>query len=110
MPSATYQRFRRAILEEQQVACVYKGHRRELCPVILGHSNGQEKVLAYQVGGSSRQGLPPGGAWKCLFLSRVEDAVLRDGPWREGSGHAGEQTCVADVDLDINIHVRRRRS
>ncbi|NNM72509.1 hypothetical protein [Enterovirga aerilata] len=109
MPSATYEVFRQAILQQKQVVCDYDGHPRELCPVILGHTSGEERVFAYQVGGSGSKGLPPGGAWRCLTLARVGRAALRDGPWREGSSHMREQTCVTEVELDINIHVRGRR-
>lgn len=108
MPSATYELFRQAILEQKQVVCSYGGHPRELCPAILGRTDGLEKVLAYQVGGSGSRGLPPDGAWKCLIVSGVLGAALHDGPWREGAGHAKEQTCVHKVELDINIHVRGR--
>ncbi len=109
MPSATYTLFRQAILGEKQVTCTYDGHRRVLCPIILGHTGGEEKVLAYQVGGTSRSGLPPGGEWRCLVLARVRDARLADGPWREGDRHTAPQSCVEEVDVDVNIHVRRRR-
>ncbi|MET0687780.1 MAG: hypothetical protein ABWY38_01040 [Methyloceanibacter sp.] len=88
---------------------VYRGHYRELCPVIIGHTRGEEKVLAFQFGGASSTKLPPGGEWRCLYLARVKDAALRDGPWREGGTHKAQQTCVEDVDLDINVHVRKRR-
>lgn len=110
MPSATYRLFREAIRTERQVFCTYDGHRRELCPVILGLRQGEERVLAYQIGGTSSQGLPSEGDWKCLKLSRIEGAALHDGLWREGPGHAAEQRCVEEVELDINIHVRRLRS
>jgi hypothetical protein len=110
MPSATYAVFRQAILNERRVECTYDGHPRELCPVILGHSKREEMVLAYQVGGTTSRGaVEAPGEWKCLRLARVKFARLQDGPWREGSGHATQQTCVDDVDLDVNIHVRRRR-
>lgn len=108
MPSATYETFRQAILQRKQVVCDYDGFSRELCPVVLGRTSGRERVLAYQVGGSGSKGLPPGGAWKCLTVSRVTRARLRDGPWQEGETHGREQTCVADVDLDINIPMRDR--
>ena len=108
-PSPAYTLFRAAMLEGRQVTCVYDGHPRELCPVILGHTKGEEKVLAYQVGGTSRSGLPPGGEWRCLTLARVDNARVRDGPWREGARHTAPQSCVEEVDVDINIHVRRRR-
>jgi hypothetical protein len=109
MPSETYRLFREAILSEKQVTCIYGGHYRELCPVIIGHTQGEEKVLAFQFGGTSSTTLPPGGEWRCLYLAPVEDAALRDGPWREGVRHRKPQACVEDVDLDINIHVRKRR-
>jgi hypothetical protein len=109
MPSGTYQIFRDAILKQKQVVCLYGGHWRELCPIIIGHTDGVEKVLAYQIGGGSNSGLPPGGEWRCLTLSQVKDAQMRDGPWREGLQHRSDQTCVKDVDIDVNIHVRKRR-
>jgi hypothetical protein len=110
MPTPAYSLFRAAILREKQVTCRYGGFHRELCPVIIGHSDGVEKVLAYQFAGGSSTRLPPGGEWRCLVLSEVRDPVLRDGPWHEGTSHADEQRCVRDVDLDINIHVRKPRA
>jgi hypothetical protein len=109
MPSKTYVLFREAILGEKQVTCVYKRFYRELCPVVIGQTKGEEKVLAFQFGGDSSTELPRGGEWRCLYLSRVEDPKLRGGPWREGIRHTAPQKCVQDVDLDINIHVRKRR-
>jgi len=53
MPSATYQLFRAAILNEKQVVWIYNGCYRELCPHIIGYKDRQEKVLAYQFGGES---------------------------------------------------------
>ena len=37
------------------------------------------------------------------------DARVQAGPWHEGSSHRTEQTCASDVDLDINIRVRKLR-
>lgn len=109
MPSEIYQLFREAILHEKQVTCRYLGFYRELCPLIIGHKQGAERVLAFQFGGESKSRLPRGGNWKCFDLSKVEDARLRDGPWHEGGSHKTEQQCVDEVDLDINIHVRKLR-
>ena len=108
-PSDTYALFRAAILNEKQVICSYQGHYRELCPTIIGHKRGEERVLAFQFGGGSSKRLPPGGAWKCLDMSQIEDAKLRDGPWHEGGSHKKPQACIDEVDLDINIHVRKLR-
>ena len=86
----------------KQVLCNYEGYPRELCPIILGHSKGQEKALIYQFGGQSSSGLPPGGQWRCLWLSKVTDAQLRDGPWHAGASHTRPQGCIDAVDLDVN--------
>jgi hypothetical protein len=91
------------------VVCRYQGYIRELCPIIIGHTKGEGRLLAYQFGGGGSSGLPPGGAWKCLRLSEVRDPELRDGPRREGHSHQQEQRCVEEVDLDFNIHIRTRR-
>ena len=83
--------------------CMYKGHPRALCPIILGHSrDGEEKALTYQFAGGSRSGLPRGGEWRCLWLARVSEAELHDGPWIAGSAHTQPQGCVEVVDLDVN--------
>jgi hypothetical protein len=102
MPSAVYQLFHQAMAERKQVVCMYQGYRRELCPVILGHSGDAEKVLTFQFAGESSRRLPPGGDWKCMFLAEVTLATLRDGPWHGGRSHRSEQSCVKDVDYDVN--------
>jgi uncharacterized protein YutE (UPF0331/DUF86 family) len=102
VPSATYRFFEQAMTERRQILCEYDGYRRELCPIILGHSRGEEKALAYQFAGESRSGLPPGGEWKCLWLFKISNVQLRDGPWHVGSRHSQKQTCVEIVDLDVN--------
>ena len=109
MTSAIYTLVRDAMFAEKQVHCVYESYARVLCPVILGHSDGKEKLLAFQIGGTSSKGLPRGGEWKYLYLSKVRNPQMADGPWREGERHSQQQSCVKDVDIDINIHVRKRR-
>lgn len=109
MPSVAYKLILKAMLAEKQIACVYDGHPRQLCPIIIGHSDKQEKVLAYQLGGTSSKGLPPGGQWKCLSIAKMRAVRAQDGAWREGERHSQEQSYVQDVYIDINIHVRKRR-
>ncbi|WP_083741999.1 hypothetical protein [Bradyrhizobium mercantei] len=107
MPSKAYALFRNAILTEQQAVCIYDGQPRELCPHIIGHNkSGEEVVLAWQFAGESSGQLPQ---WRCLRLARVSDISLGKGRWYEGGSHQSEQSCVSAIDLDINIHVRRRR-
>jgi hypothetical protein len=78
-----------------------------LCPHIIGtNRRGEEVVLAWQFAGESSGKLPQ---WRCLRLANVSDASPRNGRWHEGGSHRTEQSCVSAIDLDINIHVRRRR-
>jgi hypothetical protein len=111
MTSATYKLFRNAILAEQQVICIYKDHHRELCPHIIGYDkDGEEAVLNWQFAGSTSKGaLPPGGQWRCLKIAGVSNVNTRDGAWHTGAYHRSTQVCVAEIDLDINMHVRRGR-
>ena len=102
MPSQVYSLFEQAMIGRKQVLCTYDGYPRELCPIILGHSNGQEVALTYQFAGRSKSGLPPGGQWKCLWLSKAHNVQLRDGPWYTGNSHTRLQPCVKSVDLDVN--------
>ena len=107
MPSATYTLFRAAILAEQQVVCGYEGRARELCPHIIGTNlSGEEVVLAWQFAGLSSGKLPQ---WRCLKLANVRDARARAGRWYEGGSHKTTQKCVVQIDLDINIDVRKLR-
>ncbi|WP_065753816.1 hypothetical protein [Bradyrhizobium paxllaeri] len=107
MQSAAYTIFRNAILGEHQIVCRYGGRNRELCPHIIGtNKRGEEVVLAWQFAGESSGPLPQ---WRCLKLAEVSDARLRAGRWHEGGSHRTTQTCVSDIDLDINVHVRKRR-
>jgi hypothetical protein len=103
MPSSkTYALFEKAMRTQKQVVCTYEGHRRELCAIILGHTKGEEKALTFQFGGTSSQGLPRKGAWRCLWLAKVSDAELRDGAWFSGNRHTQPSHCVDEVDLDVN--------
>ncbi len=102
MPSATYRLFAQAMAKRQQILCRYKGYPRELCCIILGHSQEEEKALTFQFGGESNSGLPKGGEWRCLSLSKVSEVRLREGRWHAGEGHKQPQGCVETVDLDVN--------
>jgi len=102
MPSQTYRLFEEAMRLRKPIVCTYGGYTRDICPIILGHSQGDEKALTYQFAGQSRSGLPPSGEWRCLTLAKVSDAHLREGPWIAGDSHREAQVCVEDVDLDVN--------
>jgi hypothetical protein len=85
MPSLTYQLITQAIIMRREVLCTYGGFARELCPIVLGHTEGRERVLAFQFAGGSKNGLPQGGQWKCLDVAEMSKVKLRGGRWFLGS-------------------------
>ena len=102
-PSVTYRLFQEAMAGRRPLTCLYDGKRREICPVILGHTEGEEKALVYQSGGESSQGPAGARGWKCLTLAKVAGAQPTEGRWNPGPGpHGQAQSCVAEVDLDVN--------
>jgi predicted nucleic acid-binding protein len=103
--SSTFQLLAEAILKRTPITLNYNGVRREVCPHILGHTNGHESALVFQFGGSSRSKLPSDGEWRCLRLAAVSDTQLREGPWSGGKYHRAVQRCVDQVYLDVNESV-----
>lgn len=103
--SDAFRLFHRAILGQQQITCSYLGRHREICPYILGHSGGEEKALVFQFAGATASRLPRGGEWRCLRLSDVTEATVRNGPWHGGSRHRSKQRCVDIVYVDVNTDV-----
>jgi hypothetical protein len=95
-----YELIRNAVLERKQVLATYKGHRRELCPHVLGTKEGRRQALFFQFGGGSSSSLPPGGEWRCIPVDGLEDVVVRDGPWHTDTGHHYPETCVDEIDVE----------
>lgn len=96
-----YQALRAAILAKKQAIFTYGGHERVVCPHILGTKGGREHVLAYQFGGASSSGLPPGGEWRCFEIHRIGDVLSQDGAWHTGDSHKQPQSCVDRIDVQV---------
>ena len=101
--TAAYDVIRRAILARKPISFDYKGHRRLACPHVIGTKNGLEKTLTYQYGGGSSSGLPPGGEWRCLFLSDAFNVQIIEGGWYTGMSHSQPQTCVDEIDVQVFV-------
>ena len=102
--SPTFLLFHQAILNRQQVTCLYKGRHREICPHILGHNGDQETALIYQCGGESGGGLTT-EKWRCFHLSYVEEAQVHKGEWHSGASHRKAQRCVDRLYVDVKTAV-----
>jgi len=100
--SATYELIKQAILSRQQVIATYDGHRREMCPHVLGKSKkGDRQALFYQFGGRSSSGLPPCGEWRCIPISGLSNVSVREGEWHTAT-YSREQTCVMTIEVEVD--------
>jgi hypothetical protein len=95
-----------AISERRPIAALYGGHQRFMCPHRLGRNHaGQLRVLCYQYGGGSSSGLAVAGSpenWRCIVLEKLRKVELLDtGDWLTAPNHSRPQTCVVDVDIDV---------
>ncbi len=103
MPSAAHALFLEAMRAQRPLACLYQGHRREICPVMLGRTGLEEKALVFQFGGTSSGGaVPRPGQWKCFRLTEVRDPVLIEGNWHAGTSHTSASSCMKMVEYDVN--------
>jgi hypothetical protein len=105
MPTAasTYGFLAWAIENRVRLSCDYGGKPRDICPIILGRGpSGEDVVLAYQVGGKASGGPVRQPEWKCFRVSRLRHVEAAEGAWRAGASHSQRQSCVEDVDYDVN--------
>jgi hypothetical protein len=98
--AGAYSIVREAILDKEQIVAFYRGHRREMCPHVIGTKGGRQQALFFQFAGSSSSGLPPGGEWRCIPIEGLSGVVSRAGTWHSGGAHTQPQTCVDVVDVE----------
>jgi hypothetical protein len=99
-------RIRAAIIHRCPIAALCRGRRRLLCPHLLGWNRHRRvQVLCYQYGGDSESGLRPARAsdnWRCLAVENLSHVELLDGPWQTAENHSRPQTCIEEVELDVD--------
>lgn len=105
MSSNLYDEVRSAIENTQQVIATYGGHRREMCPHAIGLGpSGNEQAL-FQFAGTSSKGdaalLPDEDRWRCLSIDGLTDVEIRDGDWHSAGNHSMPNTCIAELDLEV---------
>ena len=95
---------RTAVRAKRPIAAMYGGHRRLLCPYVLGRNKlGHLQLLCYQYGGTSRSGLGHAGSpenWRCVAVNKLSRVEMINGPWRAAERHSRVQTCIETVELD----------
>jgi len=99
----SYAVLRDAIVNKKQVSCFYRNLPREICPHVIGlGKNGREMVLSFQFAGQSSKELPPSGEWRCMQVDEISNAISRAGPWHTGDNHSRPQSCVKDIDVEVD--------
>ncbi len=99
-----YALVRRAILSKDQVIATYQGHRREMCPHVIGTKDGKRQALFYQFGGTSKSGLGPSGSpenWRCIPIDQLQELEIRKGPWHTAPDYSPSQSCVDQIDVAV---------
>lgn len=90
-----------AIQNKQSVEFYYKGHYRVFSPHVLGAKEGQLRVLGYQTGGTSSQGVVKGD-WRCIHLNQIQQLRTSTEPFQVGkSKRKRPQTCVDRIHISI---------
>ena len=100
-----YALIREAIISKKIVTGTYHGHDREMCPHVIGLKNGRRQALFYQFGGSSSSDLGPDGSpgnWRCIVVAELLDITVRDGEWHTVPNHSRPQTCVDEIDVEVD--------
>jgi hypothetical protein len=103
MAPRTYAIVRQAIIDRHQILATYHGHRREMCPHVIGATGGRRQALFFQFGGTSESGLPWAGEWRCMRIDDLTDVSSRPGQWYTGADHSRPQTCVHEVDIAVDF-------
>jgi hypothetical protein len=103
---------RLAMGERRPIGAMYHNRRRVLCPHRLGwNKEGQRRVLCYQSGGASTSGLDPKGAqsnWRCLAVDKLSMVEIREDVWQTAENHSRPQTCIAQVEMDVEDQPKTR--
>jgi len=108
MQSSTkiYALIRQAILAKDILAVSYRGSVREMCPHVLGKTQGVPYALMYQFAGETKAGLKQDGSpdnWRCLRIEELSHVAVRkaNGEWHTASNYSVMQNCVTEIDVQV---------
>jgi hypothetical protein len=96
----TYGLIRAATLARRQVVATYKGHRRELCPHVLGTKEGRRQALFFQFRGGAHQRYRPAASGAAFPWMGSRMLSFRAGPWHTDVGHQYPETCADRIDVE----------
>jgi hypothetical protein len=105
-----YSLIRQAILAKDILAVSYQDLVREMCPHVIGKTEGSPYVLMYQFAGESSRPLKRDGSpenWRCLRIEEVSHVAVRksDGEWHTALNYSAMQNCVDEIDVRVETEV-----
>jgi hypothetical protein len=100
-----------AVANKQPIEARYQERHRLFCPYRLGRNRqGRLRVLCYQYGGESQNGLQPAGSpanCRCVVLEKLSRVRLVEDAWRTAPNHSRPASCVMEDDIDAEDHPER---
>jgi hypothetical protein len=100
-----YRLVRTAVISKRPIRAIYRGRDRWFCPHRLGRNHeGRTRALCYQYRGESVSGLQAAGSpanWRCIALEKLNRVELLEDVWHTAPNHTRPQTCVAEVDVEV---------
>ena len=101
----------RALSERRAVRARYHGQQRILCPHALGWKHGRPKVLAFQAGGNTSEGvLPqdPRQRWRSMFVDEIEGLVITDDSWATADNYSLNTNCIDTLEMSVDEDQKSR--
>ena len=99
-----YDLIKNALLEKQSLTFTYHGLLRYVSPHVIGTDKGIQKLLCYQYGGSTGNGLIYADSdkiWKCLFIDEIEYLSVNRDLFQTAHSDIQPQMCIINVDAQI---------
>lgn len=94
----------KAITERKSVRVTYHGHRRVLCPHLLGWHNDRAKLLSYQASGTTSTGALTSDhrhRWRAMFVDEIEDPAITDQPWQTAPNYTPHVIGIDSIELAV---------
>jgi hypothetical protein len=103
---SVYSTIRQAAIDKKTIVITYNGLERIMCPHVVGKNrNGRLHALCYQFAGRSKDrpieadGSP--NNWRCIDIEKISTILVRDGDWHTAANNSRPQTCVAQIDFEV---------
>lgn len=96
-----------AIQNKKQCTAIYDWYYREFCPHTLWWGkDGTDSCLIYQFWWQTSSWpvlSETKDNWRCIKVDWLQNLQVRDGAWHTFGNHSHEQTCVREIDTEVDF-------